>query len=88
MLNSSSLEKYKLFYLYSPVFQFFLFNKRLLHFQNNFIYTLQHYHCHRIAAVQLEACQRLSFRHMKYSVAREILLPLLFLICSVPLLSC
>lgn len=78
MLNSSSLGKYKLFCLYSPVFQFFLFNKRLLHFQTNFIYTLQRHHCHRIAAVQLEACQHLSFRHMKRSVAREILLPLLF----------
>lgn len=88
MLNLSSLEKYKLFCLYLPGFQFFLFNKRLLHFQNNFIYTLQQDHCQRIAAVQLEACQPSSFQHMKCSVAREILPHLLSLICSVPLLSC
>lgn len=88
MLNLSGLEKYKLFGLSFLVFRFFLFNNRLVHIQHNFIYTLQQHYCHRIAAVQLEACQQLSFRHMKCGVAREILLPLLFLICSVPLLSC
>lgn len=88
MLNWFKLGKIQTVLFMFPSFKILLVNNGLLHFQNNFIYTLQQYHCHRIAAVQLEACQHLSFQHMKCSVAREILLPLLFLICSVPLISC